>query len=240
MKRLGRIITYLMIGLLIWSLASSFSQGLSNYCAASGEFYAQQGFDCNTHVNAFLSAYLGNPQTYFFSISLFLVFILFFHHVPYLKPEYWIRIANKPRWWVGKKIFLTTLEVTALFYLLYGGVGVVLGFSVTWTSELLLYPLYLFGFIALVNVLFQVVYVFTEKYVVALFSFFFINNLFFYIIYEIAWLTGGTFLVLDGIQVFDPANDPFILKMSHVYVVLMLLAGFTTLFIILKRKECFK
>jgi len=240
MIKLGRIITYSVIGLLVWSLASEFTKGFSNYCAGNWEFYEELGFHCDTHTNAFLSAYLGDPQHYFFAISLLLIFVLFFHHVPYLKPEYWVRIANSPQIWVVKKILSITLEVTALFYLFYTGIPLILGFSVAWTSELLHYPLYLFAFITLINVIFHLIYVVTEKYVVALFSFFFINNLFFYIIYEIAWLTGGTFINIGDVQVFDPASDSFILQMTTIYVSVMLLVCFTTLLIALKNKECFK
>jgi len=240
MKKLGRIIVYSLSGLLIFSLASSFPNGDSIYCHANGQFYAELGFDCQNHVNAFLSAYLANPQTYFFTISLLLVVILLFHHIPYLKPEYWVRIADHPGRWVVKKIFLTSLEVAFLFYFIFLLPGFALGFSIWWNLQLLYYLLYLFIFIALVNMIFHVIYVISEKYIIALFAFFFINIIFFYIIYEISWLIGGTFTDVDGIAIFNPANDPLILRTSIAYIFIMSIVSIITLFIALGRKECFK
>jgi len=226
MKKLGLWGTYLFISLLIISLASNFSRGDSIYCGMHSDHYAQLGFDCSNHVNSFLSAFLGNPQTYFFTINILLVILLFFHHIPYLRPEYWVRVADNPVRWVVKKILLISLEVMVVFYLLFVVAGVVLGFTSEWEIQLLFYPMYLFVFTSVVVTLFHVVYVLTEKYIVALFAFFFVNLIYFNIIDEIAW------------QIF--ADHTFIIKFSIYYIIFMLIASSITLIIALKRKECYK
>jgi len=243
MKRLGLWGTYLFTALLMISLALGFSQGDSIYCGIYGYHYAQLGFDCSNHVNSFLSAFLGNPQTYFFTISILLVILLFFHHIPYLRPEYWVRVADNPARWVVKKILLISLEVTVVFYPLFVVAGMVLGFTFEWEIQLLLYPLYLFVFTALVVTLFHVFYVLTEKYIVALFVFFFTNLIYFNIIDEIAWQTStGDSLNVDAIDgvMFPTFNNSFIIYASIFYVISMLIASSIALIIALKRKECYK
>jgi len=226
MKKLGLLGTYLFTALFITFLASDFSLGDSIYCYDFGYRYAQLGFDCNNHVNSFLSAFLRNPQTYFFTISLLLIIILFFHHTPYLRPEYWVRLTDRPVRWVVKKILLISLEVIAVFYPLFVIAGLILGFSFEWEIQYLLYPLYLFVFTALVVTFFHVVYVFTEKYIVALFAFFFTNLISFNIIDEIAWQTF--------------ADDTFITNFSISYIIFMLIASSIILIIALRRKECYR
>jgi len=242
MRKLGLLISYLFITLLIFFLASDFSLGYSIYCGMHGYRYAQLGFDCSNHVNSFLSAFLRNPQTYFFTFSILLVILLFFRHIPYLKSEYWVRVADKPVWWVGKKVLLLSLEVMAVFYPLFVVSGLVLGFSVAWEVQLLFYPLYLFIFTAMVTTFFHVVYVTTEKYVIALFAFFFTNNIYIAIIDEIAWLmpTTSDLAHVGGLSWFAAAKSPFIINLSIFYIILMLAASSIILVIALKRKECYR
>ena len=242
MKKLGLLGSYLFIALLIISLASSFSTGDSIYCNIHWYTYAGRGFDCSNHINSFLFAYLGNPQTYFFTMSLLLILILFFHHTPYLRPEYWVRIADNPMRWVVKTILLTSLEVAVVFYPLFVTAGFILGFSSEWDIQLLIFPLYLFVYTSLVVALFHVVYVLTEKYIVALFAFFFINAIYFFIIHEISWHLPMPIdsPVIDGISFHIPGESLFIINLSIFYVIFMLIISFITLIIALKRKECYQ
>ena len=242
MKRLGLIGSYIFIALLIISLAANFSVGDSIYCGMHGYRYAQLGFDCSNHVNSFLSAFLANPQTYFFTISILLVILLFFHHIPYLKPEYWVRVADRPVEWVVKKILFTSLEVMVVFYPLFVVAGLVLGFSFAWEGRLPFYPVYLFIFTSMVGTLFHVIYVLTEKYIASLFAFFFINLIYFNIIYEISWLmpTPADPITVTGITWHTAADSTLIINASIFYIIFMLIASSITLVIALKRKECYR
>ena len=226
MRRLGIFGTYLFFIFLTISLAHDFSRGYSLYCKSFEATYAELGFNCSTHVNSFLAAFLANPQTYFFTISLLMMILLFFQHIPYLKPEYWVRVADKSRRWVGKKILLTSFSAVAVLYSSFVVAGFVLGFSSMWEVQFLLYPLYLFIYSTLIMTMFHVVYVLSEKPIIALFTFFFTNFIFFVVISEIAWQT-----LLDA---------TFVRDLSIFYVFFMLASSFITLIIALKRKECYK
>jgi len=237
MKKIGILGTYLFITLLTIFLASDFSLGYSEYCNQFGYRYSGighladhlSGFDCSTHVNSFLSAFLGNPQTYFFTISILLVILFFFNHTPYLKPEYWIRVANPVRW-VVKKILLISLEVTVALFILFIVAGLLLGFSVEWELWLLFYPIFLFIFSAMSITFYHVIYVVTEKYIISLLAFFFMNLIYFTIINEIAWA-----MIFDYFE-----RDVFITNISISNIIFMLVASSITLVIALKRKECYQ
>lgn len=226
MRKLGLLGIYLFIALLITFLASDFSLGYSNYCYRFGYRYMALGFDCSNHVNSFLAAYLGRPQTYFFTISLLLMMILFFRHIPYLKPEYWVRVASNPIWFVAKKILAISLEVMVVFYSLFVIAGLIQGFSFAWEIKLLFYPVFLWAFSSLVVTFYHLVYVLTKKYIIALFVFFFTNLIFFVMIDQIAW---STF-----------ADDTFVINFSVFYTMLMLVTSAITLAIALRHKECYQ
>ena len=153
-----------------------------------------------------------------------------------------MRIADRTVAWVVKKILLFSLEVMVIFYPLFVVAGFVLGFSFVLEIQLLFYPVYLFVFTALVVTFFHVVYVFTEKYIVALFSFFFINLIYFNIIFEISWLmpTPADSIAISGITWHTAADSMLIINASIFYIISMLIASSITLVIALKRKECYR
>jgi len=240
MRKLGLLGTYLFITLLIIFLAFEFSQGNSLYCAIHHHQYAQDGFDCSHHVNSFLSANLGNPGTYFFTISLLLILILFFHYAPYLKPEYWVRIADRPAQWIVKKILLISLEILVILYLLFALSGFIFGFSFEWEIQLLFYPIFIFIYSLSVITFFNLIYVLTEKHIIALFTFFFANLIYFNVIDEIAWqIFSGYAPDIYGVT-YPTFDNDFIINASIFYTIFISIASFIILIIALKRKECFK
>lgn len=240
MKKVGLVITYLILILLVFFLALDFSHGDSLYCGVHEQRYALLGFSCSNHVNSFLFAFLANPGTYFFTISLLFILILFFKHTPYIKPEYWVRITDNPSKWVVKKMFSTALEMAILFYLVFASIGFLFGFTFEFEFRLLLPLIYLLIFTFTVVVKFHMIYVFTGKYIVALFSFFFINFIFFTVIDEVTFRNSLGQGVSVGNTIFQNFENHVVTNAVITYVCVMLIICFITLIIALRRKECYK
>lgn len=237
MRKIGFILTGLIILLFLFSITHDFSRGDSIYCATAWEMYDVQGFYCSRHANAFLSATLGDSGTYFFTLSLFLICLIFFNHQPYLRPEEWIRTNDKRLKRILKNTVASSLSLSLFFYFAHALPSLILGFSFTLEPQLFIYLTFLFLYIIMTHLQFHVVYALSHQPVVALFSFFLINSFFYFVIDEIAWNLNPTMIEIGSVSHFLPAQDPFIWQASVLFVTLNLTLILLIFPYIIRKKE---
>jgi len=148
-KRLGLMLSYVFILILV------------TYLAADALSFHNQ-------LSTFITSYLDNDQTYFFVFTILLVPIFLFHHIPYLKPEYFLRMRQRIRYYIFRKVMLDSLQVAGVIFISFIWGGLTMGLHPEFSLSYFRYFLQVFLFMATSFLLYHAIYALVHKHFIAI------------------------------------------------------------------------
>ena len=185
-----------------------------------------KNMNINNDTYLFLKMYLDTPQKYLFIMTLFLSITVPTIHIPFLVPEFKVRLKNKVFRYVWRKNIGFALLFSVFILFSFGMVAVFYGYSnvVSILDTSLFFRL--FSFILSYMVLYTVIYLKTNKYYLG-----------------IAFVSAANFLFLILLISFDyysivrSDHDELLLLIFTFYIWFINLSGLMYLYLNMDRKE---
>lgn len=111
----------------------------------------------------FTNVYLDNVQKYLYIISLFAATMFYFVRIPFLRPEYRIRINVSLYDFLIEKNIVNSLFITLAIYMLYIFASVFYDFSFVFSITYIFLFMRLYGFVYLCGVIYLLSYLSSEN-----------------------------------------------------------------------------